>query len=440
MTTVTQTIADENLLLRQRIAELEQERDEARTAQAHAESLLEARNNEPRTVRLLQAEEQLRMAQFALDHAADGIHWLNAAGFHLYVNDEACNQLGYTREELLTRGIGDIAPNMSPERWSEYWNFFQQQRSLTFESVHCRKDGTTFPVEITVSFLEFNDKAYVCAFTRDITERKHLAEQLRQNEQWFRHLMMTLFDGLIIHEKGVIVEANPAACEMFGYEQEEMVGMQTLELAAPEYRDMAQHYISTGYDRPYEALLVKKDGSIFPAEVIGKVVEYQGCMVRMTTARDLSERKQAEKERELLQQQIIDAQQEALRELSSPLIPLSDRVVMMPLIGAIDSWRAQQIMSTLLEGVAHYHAERAILDMTGVSVVDNQVANALVQAAQAVHLLGAQVILTGINPAMSQALVHLGADLSNIVAHNSLQTGIAYALRRCPKDRKGNQP
>ncbi|MDT9046821.1 STAS domain-containing protein, partial [Escherichia coli] len=86
------------------------------------------------------------------------------------------------------------------------------------------------------------------------------------------------------------------------------------------------------------------------------------------------------------QEQLIQAQQAALRELSTPLIPLDDGVVAMPLIGAIDSVRAQQVIETLLEGVSVHHARVAILDITGVSVVDTQVANGLIRAAQAVKL------------------------------------------------------
>jgi anti-anti-sigma regulatory factor len=85
-------------------------------------------------------------------------------------------------------------------------------------------------------------------------------------------------------------------------------------------------------------------------------------------------------------------------------------------------------METLLEGVGAHRAAIAILDITGVSVVDTQVANALIRAAQAVRLLGAQVMLTGISPQVAQTLVQLGADLSSITTYSSLQTGIVKAL------------
>jgi rsbT co-antagonist protein RsbR len=102
----------------------------------------------------------------------------------------------------------------------------------------------------------------------------------------------------------------------------------------------------------------------------------------------------------------------------------------MPLIGSVDSRRAQQVIETLLQGIAASGAQVAILDITGVPVVDTQVADALIRAAQAVKLLGAQVVLTGIRPEVAQTLVGLGTDLRGIVTRSSLQSGIAYATSR----------
>jgi anti-anti-sigma regulatory factor len=136
----------------------------------------------------------------------------------------------------------------------------------------------------------------------------------------------------------------------------------------------------------------------------------------------------ANAEREQMQDEMIRMQELALRELSTPLLAVSDHAVVMPLIGAIDSRRAQQVIETLLEGITTHGATIAILDITGVTVVDTQVANALLRAAQAVRLLGARVVLTGIRPEIAQTLVGLGADLSEVVTRSSLQSGIAYAI------------
>jgi rsbT co-antagonist protein RsbR len=102
----------------------------------------------------------------------------------------------------------------------------------------------------------------------------------------------------------------------------------------------------------------------------------------------------------------------------------------MPLIGAIDSRRAQQVMDSLLYGVANTRAETAIIDITGVSVVDTQVANALVRAAVSVQLLGARVMITGIRPEVAQTLVGLGVDLRGISAHSTLSSAIAIAMTK----------
>jgi len=146
---------------------------------------------------------------------------------------------------------------------------------------------------------------------------------------------------------------------------------------------------------------------------------------------DITDRKQAEEamRQSQIQQEIILAQQATLEELSTPLIPISDTVMVMPLIGSMDSRRAQQVLDTLLGGVAAARAEIVIIDITGVSIVDTQVANALIRAAQAVKLLGAQVMLTGIRPEVAQTLVGLGVDLSTMITRSTLQSGIALAMQ-----------
>lgn len=130
-----------------------------------------------------------------------------------------------------------------------------------------------------------------------------------------------------------------------------------------------------------------------------------------------------------LQEQIIQGQAAALRELSSPLIPISDRVLVMPLIGAIDTMRAQDVLDKLLHGISATQAHTVILDVTGVARVDVQVANLLLQAAQTVQLLGAETILTGIRPEVAQTMIGLGIQFPSVATLSTLQAGVAYATR-----------
>jgi GAF domain-containing protein/tetratricopeptide (TPR) repeat protein len=144
---------------------------------------------------------------------------------------------------------------------------------------------------------------------------------------------------------------------------------------------------------------------------------------------ELQQRERAEKEREALQAQVIAQQRERLLELSTPLIPITDDLLVMPLIGSMDEERAGEVMEAALRGVAGRGARAVIIDVTGVRGGDVRVAEALVQAASALRLLGSEAILTGMRPEVARAIVGSGVELKGLVTKGTLQAGIAYALR-----------
>jgi rsbT co-antagonist protein RsbR len=130
-------------------------------------------------------------------------------------------------------------------------------------------------------------------------------------------------------------------------------------------------------------------------------------------------------------QEASDAQvrlREAIQELSTPIIPVYNGVLVLPLVGRIDNARAQNITEALLEAIAREQAELVLLDITGVAVVDTGVANHLMQTARAASLLGSQVVLVGISAEVAQTLVQLGLDLGKLMTLSNLQSGIEYAL------------
>jgi rsbT co-antagonist protein RsbR len=137
------------------------------------------------------------------------------------------------------------------------------------------------------------------------------------------------------------------------------------------------------------------------------------------------------------QTQIIDAarqeieqQRETIRTLATPVAQVWEGILTVPIQGALDAERAMAMTENLLEAIVAHQAEQVILDITGVPVVDTQVANYLLTAAHACHLLGSEVALVGISSSIAQTIVHLGVDLSGIITHTNLQAGIAWALKR----------
>ncbi|MBS4178610.1 RsbT co-antagonist protein RsbRA [Lederbergia citrea] len=124
----------------------------------------------------------------------------------------------------------------------------------------------------------------------------------------------------------------------------------------------------------------------------------------------------------------VSLQKIALQELSAPLIPVFDKITIMPLVGTIDTERARLIMENLLTGVVKHRAEVVLIDITGVPVVDTMVAHHIIQAADAVRLVGAKCMLVGIRPEIAQTIVSLGINLNQITTTSTLRKGIEAAL------------
>lgn len=125
---------------------------------------------------------------------------------------------------------------------------------------------------------------------------------------------------------------------------------------------------------------------------------------------------------------IFTLQRVALQELSAPLIPVIDKITIMPLIGTIDTERATLIMENLLKGVIQHDAEVVLMDITGVPVVDTMVAHHIVKAAEAVRLVGSTCILVGIRPEIAQTIVNLGINLESFPTKSTLKKGFTAAL------------
>lgn len=165
-----------------------------------------------------------------------------------------------------------------------------------------------------------------------------------------------------------------------------------------------------------------------PRQVLGTVHDITEAKQQEDALRESKRR--AEDERLEMQAKVIAMQEATIRELESPMLPIADGVLVMPLVGEINEPRAQQIVENMLSGIARNRASVVILDITGVRAVDENVAAALLQSARAARLLGTRFVLTGVSPNIATTLVTLGADLTGIVTLGTLQSGIAWAIQQ----------
>ncbi|WP_165774822.1 PAS domain S-box protein [Candidatus Viridilinea mediisalina] len=263
-------------------------------------------------------------------------------------------------------------------------------------------------------------------------EKQHLLEAL------FEHAVDILF---IANFDSTLRYVNGAFKRMLGYGDASIKRPTWSYIVEAEQsnrlKEAIEHVMNNGF-WVGRLTYVRADGSTFPGLLSTFLIYDQAGkpLARGGFIRDLTEQEQHERELQTqqaqqaqLQAEIISAQRKALHELASPLIPLAERVLVMPLIGSLDSHRTQQIIATLLEGVSVHQAKTVIIDITGVPVVDTQVAHTLLQATQALKLLGAHVMLTGIRPEVAQTVVGLGVDLSGIQTLGNLQQAIAASLR-----------
>jgi two-component system cell cycle sensor histidine kinase/response regulator CckA len=166
-----------------------------------------------------QVERQLKLTQFAIDRAQIGIFQVDDDGNIYYANECARRSLGYTAEELLALKIWDIDPNFDQERWKVHRRRTRALRMASIETVHKRKDGTQFPVEVTIDFVEFEGQWVSMSFAKDISERKQaererevLLGQIRGQAQRLREIMSTVPEGVFLLDAACeVVLANPVA-------------------------------------------------------------------------------------------------------------------------------------------------------------------------------------------------------------------------------------
>ena len=130
----------------------------------------------------------LQLTQHAVDSSSVAIYWINPDARITYVNEAACRNLGYSNDEFMTLTLADIDPLWPAEKWLGQLEQIKSEGSLTFESVHRRKDGSTFPVQVTATFSKFADKEYIFAFVNDISRRRQAEDATQAKSEFLANM------------------------------------------------------------------------------------------------------------------------------------------------------------------------------------------------------------------------------------------------------------
>ena len=255
------------------------------------------------------AEEALHLRAHLLNEATDSIIATDLDGNLIYMNEATCRARGYSKEQLLNMNLKQLVPQDMADEIEERLRKVKEEESIVLESVHLRRDGSSFPVEITARTVNLQDRAIVLSVIRDITERKQAEEVLRESEERYRALLelgertgeavvMLQDDGRGI---GMHVYASEEWSQITGYSNDELLNMSFFDLIHPDDLEAGRER----YDRRmrgevlpglYEVIIIRKDRTEVPIEGTYAYSSYKGKPAHVGYIRDISERKKMEEQ------------------------------------------------------------------------------------------------------------------------------------------------
>jgi len=182
-------------------------------------------NTVSQVIHTTEAEETLKLTQFAIDHAGDAVFWIDPDGGFFYVNDMACHSLGYSREELLSMTVHDIDPDFPENEMRDQWDKIKANGSLTKDARLKTKDGRIYPVEIMLNYMKFGGREYICAFVRDISERKRAEEIIQKEAAKLSAMISSMEEGVIFTDsRDRILEINDYFLKLLNTGKTDMIG------------------------------------------------------------------------------------------------------------------------------------------------------------------------------------------------------------------------
>jgi len=404
-------------------------------------------------------KDETRLLRAALKSLPEGVIICDAEGNRLYFNPVASEYLEYNAP----------AP-ASQDEWSSRYGLYLPDAVTPFPTselplVRALRGEDVKGVEMFVRTSHRPEGAYVecdvrpvhdaagrlCGAVgvfRDIGERKRWkaaqeeharldAQRLAAEKEKLEmaRLLRTLLDHLDVvvwsmDEKGTFTFQDGHGLANTGLKGGQLVGQNLFELYPAHLTEGPRQALSgtAVHDVTYEEAVTWENWSVPVAGPDGKITGAIGMSLNVTEV----QKAKSELENKLA---LVERQQDVIRNLETPVIQVWDHVLTLPMVGIVDSRRAARVTDDLLEAVTRTQARYAVLDLTGVDIVDTSTAAHIINIITAVRLLGAEGIITGIRPNVAQTMVSLGLDLTRVITLATLRDGLAFAMRQLDKEK-----
>ena len=358
---------------------------------------------------------------------SQGVIEFNLEGTIISANQTFLDLMGYSFADIEGKHhkIFCSETYANSQEYAAFWERLNQGEFDTGEYVRFGKDGEAVYIRASYNpIIDENGQPYkVIKIASDVTTLK-----LENAEAQSKVAAIDLSQGTIeFAMDGTIITANESFLSTLGYSLDEIQGKHHSMFCDDAYA------ASEDYDKFWETL---RSGTHHRGEFNRRGKNGRQLCIRATynpifnlknepvkvlkIADDISKQRRMEAER--------DKQQALIMEMSTPVMQLWDNILLLPVVGLVDSKRVQLIMETALQKILDYQAKLLILDIQGVPAVDSAVANHLIQITKATRLMGCTSIVTGISPEISQALVNLGIELGDIQTQATLKDGVSFSL------------
>lgn len=244
---------------------------------------------------LKESEEKYRSL---VESSEDAIYVVDNECHYLFANSKYLSRLGVQIDQFVGKAYREFhTPEGAKDFEKKVKSVFKTGQSLSYEHRSQRDNRYFIRTLSPVKDPDTGKPTAVTVISKDITDRKQAEEALQESEERFRKFAdEASFEGIIIHDGEKILDVNQIFATMYGYERDELIGMDLLGTIAPEYCELVSKYIREEYEEPYGSMGLKKGGSTFPVEVHAKHIPFHGRMARGVAVRDITDRKRAEEE------------------------------------------------------------------------------------------------------------------------------------------------